>query len=114
MRAFPLVPASVLAVALVLVAPAAGAAGLSVSRFVPRIHLDAMFEVERASPAGSATGAARATDPVAADAPRGAGDAEDEPAEGDEAVAPARPKPGAAGTAERAPRWKSLIPGALK
>ena len=115
MRAFPLGSASVIAVALMLAAPAAGAATFSLSRFVPRINLDAMFEVERASPAGSATGGARATDPVAAGAPRGAGDAEDEPDEADEAVAPPpRSKPGAGGSTERAPRWKSLIPGALK
>ena len=115
MRAFPLVPAWVVAVALALVAPAAGAASLSLSRFVPRINLDAMFEVERASPAGSAAGAARAADPVAGEASRGAGDAESETEEPDEALAPQpRPKPGAGGNAERAPRWKSLIPGALK
>ena len=115
MRAFPLVPASALAVALALAAPAAGAASLSVSRFVPRINLDAMFEVERASPAGSATGAASATDPVAPDAARAAGDVDEEAAEADEAhTAPPHPKPGAAGSTERAPRWKSLIPGALK
>ena len=115
MRAFPLVPAWVVAVALALVAPAAGAASLSLSRFVPRINLDAMFEVERASPAGSAAGAARATDPVAGETSRVAGDAEAETEETDEALAPQpRPKPGAGGNAERAPRWKSLSPGALK
>jgi hypothetical protein len=112
MRAFPLVPVSVLAVALALAAPAAGAAGFSVSRLLPRINLDAMLEVERASPAGAA-GAPSAADPVASDAPRVQVDADTAPDEADEAIAPAqRPKAGAG--PERAPRWKSLIPGALK
>ena len=116
MHAFPLARMTMLvAVALAAVAPAAGAASLSVSRFPPRVTLDAMFEVERASPAGAATRTSGATDPVAADASRGAGDADDDPAAADEASdPPARPKPGGAGGTERAPRWKSLIPGALK
>lgn len=115
MRAFAQVRTVAIAAALLLAAPAAGAAGLSMTRLLPRMNLDVMFEVERASPAGSATGNARATDPVAAGAARGTGDADDEPAEADAAAAPpSRAKPGANGGTERAPRWKSLIPGALK
>lgn len=114
-RKFAPVAAAVIAAVLALPAPAAGAASLSVSRFLPRINLDVMLDVERASPAGSATGAARATDPVAADAVRGAREADIEPADADEPVTvPPRAKPGTSGGTERAPRWKSLIPGALK
>ena len=93
------------------VATPAAAAGLTLqlSRFLPRVEMGALFELERASPAGStgpraSESAATAEDDVdPADAPR-------KP----EVAPPARSKPPGAASQERAPRWKSLLPGALK
>jgi hypothetical protein len=94
---------------LVIAAPPALATGLSLPRLLPSAGVGAMFEIERKSPAGP-SGAAASEDARPA-AVRGADIEADEGRVGDDdALAPARTKP----AAERAPRWKSLIPGALK
>lgn len=96
-------------VALALAMPAAAAGFvLPMPDLVPRIEMTGLFELERASPGGSS--APRASETAAPAETDAAPD--DEPRKAD-AAPPARPKPGAAGQ-ERAPRWKSLLPGALK
>ena len=95
--------------ALAVASPAA-AAGLTLqlSRLLPRVEMGALFELERASP-GSSSGP-RASEAVAAE--DDVVDPADAPRKPN-AAPPARTKPGAAGQ-DRAPRWKSLLPGALK
>ena len=95
----------------VAVATPAAASGLTLqlSRFLPRVEMGALFELERASP-GSSNGprAGEAATP---------GEDEVDPAEAPrkpEVAPPARTKPPGAASQERAPRWKSLLPGALK
>ena len=92
------------------VATPAAAAGLTLqlSRFLPRVEMGALFELERASPSGS-TGPRASESASTAEDDADPADAPRKP----ETAPPARPKPGAAGQ-ERAPRWKSLLPGALK
>ena len=108
MRPIPIATTAI-ALALALATPPATAAGLSLSRLLPRVSVGAMFEIERSSAAGT-PGAASAEEAPAA--VRGA-EAEPDPAarEAGEALAPPRGKPVGQ---ERAPRWKSLLPGALK
>src|SRR5687768_143877 len=98
-----------LALVLAMVAPSVFATGLSLPRLLPSANVGAMFEIERKSPSGAGgTTAAESPRPAAV---RGADVEDDDSRVGvDEAVAPPRAKP----ASERAPRWKSLIPGALK
>lgn len=108
MRPIPLATTAI-ALLLALATPPAIAAGLSLSHLLPRVSVGAMFEIERSSASGTSGAAAAEEAPGAA---RGA-EAEPDPAarEADEALAPPRGKPVGQ---ERAPRWKSLLPGALK
>ena len=94
---------------LVIAAPSVMAAGLSLPSIFPRANVGAMFEIERKSPSGSSGTAA-------ADSPRPAAvrGADVETAEGSEGTGEALTPPRAKPATERAPRWKSLIPGALK
>lgn len=110
MRSSTVWRATVFGLALVVFVPSAMAAGFSIARFVPRLELTAVF-VERASPAG--TGGSRAGDDARVEL--SVDDEGDRVRKADPAVDPVGSpgKPGAAGQ-QRAPRWKSLIPGALK
>ncbi len=112
MRTLPAIALFALVSASIAFSAPVCAAGLSLARFVPRIELGAMFELERASPAGTtAVPQADETDtPAPVDEDRVDPAAR---ADADTSLAPPRSKPGAAGQ-DRAPRWKSLIPGALK
>lgn len=96
----------------VCVTPAMAASG-TIGRFLPRLELTAMFDLDRSSPAGP--GGSRTADEASSEGSPVADD-EGEAAGKDAAAASApdaRRKPGAGGQ-QRAPRWKSLIPGALK
>lgn len=108
MRPIPLATTAI-ALALALATPPATAAGVSLSSLLPRVNVGAMFEVERSS-AGGASGAGSAEEAPAA--VRGAEAEPDQAArEAGEALSPPRGKPVGQ---ERGPRWKSLLPGALK
>ncbi|HVF35128.1 MAG TPA: hypothetical protein VND91_07365 [Candidatus Saccharimonadia bacterium] len=104
---------ALLGFALVAFVPTAMAATLSIARFVPRLELAAMFDIDRASPAG--TNGSRAAGERPGEVPRATDEEVDAAGKDAATTAPAdaRVKPGAAGQ-QRAPRWKSLIPGALK
>ena len=98
-----------LALVLAIAAPSVFAAGFSLPRLFPSANVGAMFEIERKSPSeSSGTAAADSPRPAAA---RGA---DVETAEGSEGTGEALTPPPAKPATERAPRWKSLIPGALK
>jgi len=104
---------TLLGLALVTCMPQAMAASGTIARFLPRLELSAIFDLDRSSPAG--TGGSSAADEASGKVSPVAD--EDGDAAGKDAAAAsaadARRKPGAAGQ-QRAPRWKSLIPGALK